>query len=179
MIGRITIASLNGLEGWRWDDRVIGFGARKQRKSIYFYVRARHNGRQIMHSIGRFGSPWTVETARAKALELLGVLASGTDPFAQSLSSETFGDEIERYLERKRKSLKPRSFIENQRYLRKHAAPLHRLKLEEIDRRAIAVLLGQVETASGPICRNRLRSSLSSFFSWAIQEGLAETSPVE
>src|SRR6516165_9762022 len=177
--GRITVTSLNGLEGWLWCEKLIGFGARKQRRGIFFYVRARHRGRQIMHSIGRFGSPWTVETARAKALELLGVLASGTDPFAQSLSSETFGDEIERYLERKRKSLKPRSFIEDQRYLRKHAAPLHKLRLDEIDRRTIAVLLGQVETASGPICRNRLRSSLSSFFSWAIQEGLAETSPVE
>src|SRR5262249_40683712 len=72
----------------------------------------------------------------------------------------------------------PRSFIEDQRYLRKHSAPLHRLKLEEIDRRTIAVLLGQVETASGAITRNRLRSSLSSFWAWAIAEGLAEQSPV-
>jgi len=132
-----------------------------------------------MHSIGRLGSPWTPELARKEAQRLLGIVATGTDPFAQSLSSETFGEEIERYLLCKRTSLKPRSFIEDQRYLRKHAAPLHRLKLEEIDRRAIAVLLGQVETASGPIARNRLRSSLSSFFAWAIQEGLAETNPVQ
>ena len=178
-IGRITVASLNGLEGWLWCEKVCGFGARKQRRGIFFYVRARHRGRQLMHSIGRFGSPWTVDTARAEALRLLGILSTGTDPFGQSLSSETFGEEIERYLARKQTSLKPRSFIENQRYLRKHALPLHRLKLEEIDRRAIAVLLGQVETASGPICRNRLRSSLSAFFSWAIQEGLTEISPVE
>src|SRR6516165_1903072 len=176
--GRWNVAALTGLEGCLWCEKVCGFGARNQRKGIFFYVRARHRGRQIMHRIGRYGSPWTVETARAKALELLGVLASGTDPFAQSLSSETFGDEIERYLERKRKSLKPRSFIEDQRYLRKHAAPLHKLRLDEIDRRTIAVLLGQVETASGPIARNRLRSSLSAFFAWAIQEGLAETNPV-
>src|SRR6516165_9163605 len=145
--GRLTVAALNGLEGWLWCEKVCGFGARKQRKGIFFYVRARHRGRQIMHSIGRYGSPWTVETARAEALRLLGILSTGSDPFGQSLSSETFGEEIERYLERKRKSLKPRSFIEDQRYLRKHAAPLHKLRLEEIDRRAIAVLLGQVETA--------------------------------
>jgi integrase len=132
-----------------------------------------------MHSIGRFGSPWTVETARAKALELLGTLASGTDPFTQSLSAETFGAEIERYSERKRKSLKPRSFTEDQRYLRKHSAPLHKLRLAEIDRRTIAVLLGQIETSSGPVARNRARSSLSSFFAWAIQEGLNEANPVE
>jgi integrase len=132
-----------------------------------------------MHSIGRYGAPWTVETARAKALELLGTLASGADPFAQSLSGETFGAEVERYLERKRNSLKPRSFIEVQRYLQKCAAPLHRLKLEEIDRRTVAVLLGQVETSSGAVARNRLRSSLSAFYAWAIQEGLTEVNPVQ
>jgi integrase len=177
--GRLTVAALNGLEGWLWCEKVCGFGARKQRRGIFFYVRARHRGRQIMHSIGRFGSPWTVETARNEALRLLGVLASGSDPFTQSLSAETFGAEIERYLERKRKSLKPRSFIEVERYLRKHALPLHKLRLTEIDRRTIAVLLGQIETASGPIARNRVRSSLSSFFAWAIQEGLTETNPVQ
>ena len=132
----------------------------------------------MMHSIGRLGSPWTPELARKEAQRLLGIVASGVDPFAQSLSSETFGAEIERYLVRKRSSLKPRSFIEDQRYLRKHALPLHRLRLTDIDRRAIAVLLGQIETASGPIARNRLRSSLSAFFAWAIQEGLTETNPV-
>ena len=176
--GRLTIAALNGLEGWLWDEKICGLGARKQRRGIFFYVRARHNGRQIMHSIGRFGSPWTVETARAKALELLGTLASGTDPFTQPLAGETFGAEIERYLARKKTTLKPRSFTEEQRYLRKHAAPLHKLSLSDIDRRAIAVLLGQREAACGPIARNRLRSSLSAFFAWAIAEGLCEQSPV-
>ena len=132
-----------------------------------------------MRSIGRHGSPWTPDTARTKALELLGTLASGTDPFAQSLSGETFGAAIDRYLERKQGSLKPRSFVEVQRYLRKRAAPLHKLRLGDIDRRTIAVLLGQIETASGPIARNRLRSSLSAFFAWAIQEGLTEINPVQ
>src|SRR5262245_35240097 len=132
-----------------------------------------------MHSIGRLGSPWTPELARKEAQRLLGIVATGTDPFAQSLSSETFGAEIERYLARKRTSLKPRSFIEDQRYLRKHSARLHNLRLTEIDRRTIAVLLGQIEAASGPIARNRARSSLSAFWAWAIQEGLTETNPVQ
>ena len=29
--GRISIASLNGLEGWLWDEKICGLGARKQR----------------------------------------------------------------------------------------------------------------------------------------------------
>jgi integrase len=177
--GKITIAALNGLEGWLWCTQCVGFGARKQRRGTFFYLRYRHQGRQQMHSIGRLGSPWTPELARKEAQRLLGIVASGVDPFAQSLSSETFGAEIERYLARKRTSLKPRSFIEDQRYLRKHSEPLHKLRLTEIDRRTIAVLLGKVETVSGPTARNRLRSSLSAFFAWAIQEGLTEVNPVQ
>ena len=179
MIGKITLAKLNGLEGWLWDEKVCGFGVRKQRRGTFYYVRVRHQGRQIMRSIGRHGSPWTVETARAKALELLGTLASGSDPFAETLAGETFGAEIERYLARKKASLAPRSYVETVRHLRDYSAPLHKLTLVDIDRRTIAVLLGQIEQSSGAVSRNRLRSSLSAFWAWAIAEGLTETNPVQ
>jgi integrase len=53
------------------------------------------------------------------------------------------------------------------------------MKLEEIDRRTIAVLLGQIEQTKGPVARNRVRSALSGFFAWAITEGLLEANPVQ
>jgi integrase len=56
---------------------------------------------------------------------------------------------------------------------------LHRFRLDEIDRRKVATLLGQIETSSGPIARNRLRATLSAFFAWAIAEGLVEINPVQ
>ena len=177
-VGKVTVSAINKLDGWLWDRQCVGFGARRQRGSVFFYVRYRLNGSQVVKSIGRNGSAWTCDTARTEAKRLLGIVASGVDPFAQSLSGETFGAEVDRYLERKRTSLKPRTFIEVQRNLRKHAAPLHKLNLGDIDRRTVAVLLGQIETSSGPIARNRLRSSLSAFFAWAIQEGLTEINPV-
>jgi integrase len=153
--------------------------ARKQKRGTFYYVRVRHNGQQVMRSIGRHGSPWTPDTARAKALELLGQLASGADPFTQPLvASGGFGAEINRYLLRREGSLKPRSFNAVERHLRQYSAPLHKLPLAEIDRRTIAVLLGQVETECGAVTRNRLRSSLSAFWAWAIAEGLCEQSPV-
>jgi integrase len=80
---------------------------------------------------------------------------------------------------RKRGSLKPRSFNEVERYLRKHCAPLHRLRLDQINRRTCAVLLGQIEQASGPVARNRARSALSDFFAWCLTEGLLESNPVQ
>jgi len=175
--GKITLAKLNDLEGWLWDEKVCGFGVRKQRRGLFYYVRVRHNGQQVMRSIGRHG-PWTPDTARAKALELLGQLASGADPFVQPRASGGFGAEINRYLLRRQGSLKPRSLNAVERHLRQYSAPLHKLPIGEIDRRTIAVLLGQVETECGAVTRNRLRSSLSAFFAWAIAEGLAEQNPV-
>jgi integrase len=116
--------------------------------------------------------------ARAKARQLLGTVASGVDPFAQTLSGEGFAIAVDRYLDRKRGSLKPSTFSDIERYLRSHAQPLHRLTLSQIDRRKIAALLGDIETNSGAVARNRARSALSAFFAWCIAEGLTETNPV-
>src|SRR5215469_10726966 len=177
-VGKVTNASIAKLDGWIWDQQCVGFGARSQRNSIFFYVRYRLNGTQTVKSIGRNGSPWTCDTARNEAKRLLGIVASGADPFAKSLSSETFGGVVDRYLERRRSSLKPRSFVETERYLRNYSALLHRLKLAEINRAKIAALLAEIETASGPAARNRARAALSSLWTWAIQEGLVDVSPV-
>ena len=87
------------------------------------------------------------------------------------LLTETFGHEVVRYLYRKRLAMKPRAFEEVERHLTNHAAPLHRLRLAEIDRRTVAQRLGEIETASGPVARNRVRSSLSAFFAWAVTRG--------
>jgi integrase len=177
-VGKVTISAIGKLDGWLWDTHVTGFGARRQTNGCFYYVRYRHNGAQIVHSIGRHG-PLTPDTARAKAQQLLGAVAGGIDPFAQALSGEGFPVAVERYLERRRASLKPSSFAEAGRYLRGHAAPLHSLRLAQIDRRKVAALLGEIETNSGPVSRNRLRSALSAFFGWCISEGLLETNPVQ
>ena len=87
---------------------------------------------------------------------MLGVIAGGDDPFAQALAGEGFATAIDRFLERKRASLKPSSFIETERYLRNYFTPLHKLCLSNIDRRRVAALLGKIETGSGPVSRNVL-----------------------
>jgi integrase len=175
----VTISSVGRLNGWLWDSAVIGFGARKQTTHVHYYVRYRHAGEQVMKSIGRHGAPWTPETARNEARRLLGVVATGVDPYAQALSGEGFTAAVDRYLDRKRGSLRPSTFADTDRYLRQRAAPLHRLTLAQIDRRKVAALLGDIEVSSGPAARNRGRSTLSAFFSWCISEGLIETNPVQ
>jgi hypothetical protein len=177
-VGKVTLSTVAKLKGYLWDTHVTGFGARRQTNGVFYYVRYRHNGQQTVKSIGRHG-PWTPDTARARAKQLLGTVAGGTDPFAQALAGEGFAATVERYLERKRPALKPNSFRETGRYLHNHSAPLHRLRLDQIDRRKIAALLGDVETTRGPASRNRLRNVLSAFFSWCIQEGLLDANPVQ
>ena len=176
--GKVTISSINKLQGWLWDTTCVGFGARRQTNGLFYYVRYRHNGTQTVRSIGRHGSAWTPETARVRARQLLGTVALGTDPFAQPLSAEGFVHEVARYLERRKASLKPRAYGEVVRHLTKQSAPLARLKLTQIDRRKVATLLAEIETTSGLVARNRVRSSLSAFFTWAIAEELLDTNPV-
>jgi integrase len=177
-VGKVTISSITKLQGWLWDTTCIGFGARRQTNNVHYYVRYRRNGDQIIKSIGRHGAPWTPDTARTKAKQLLGLVAGGTDPFARALSGEGFAASIDRYLERKRATLKAGSFDQTERYLRNHSTPLHGLPLTQIDRRKIAALLGEVETSSGPVARNRARSALSAFFAWCVTEGLLDANPV-
>src|SRR6516225_8591947 len=178
-VGKVTISSIAKLNGWLWDTQCTGFGVRRQtNKGCFYYVRYRHNGSQILRSIGRHGAPWTPDTARAKARELLGVVAGGNDPFGLTVVGDAFGVVVDRYLERKRGSLKPKSFAEATRYLRVLSAPLAKLGLGDIDRRKVAILLGEIETTSGATSRNRARSALSAFFSWCITEGLLDTNPV-
>jgi integrase len=181
--GKITKTAVDDLQSgdWIWDGTVKGFGARRQRDGVFYYLRYRLGGLQRMRSIGRHGSPWTPDTARRKATAALGKVADGIDPFAeaaQARAAETFGKEAQRYLERKRAAMKPRSFEEVERHLTTHSKPLAKLRLTEIDRRTVAVRLAEIEEASGPVARNRVRSSLSAFFAWTITEGFIETNPV-
>ena len=180
MLGKITKSAVEKLplNAVLWDTALTGFGIRRQRRHVFYLLRYRLNGKQRFHSIGRHGT-FTPDTARTEAKRLLGLVASKVDPASERIrSGETFGAELARYLERKRGVLRPRSMIEIERYLSVQCKSLHSLSLTGIDRRAIALTLAEIEQASGPVARNRARTSLSAMFAWAIREGLAENNPV-
>jgi integrase len=157
-----------------WDTRVIGFGARRQREAggVHYVLKSKNR----WHTIGRHGSPFTVEMARAEALRLLGLIVSGKDP--RPATSEAVGSVIELYLSRRKPGMKRNSYENISRHLLAHAKPLHATELHKLNRRAIAELLAKVEQGSGPVARNRVRASLSAFFAWCIKEGLCESNPV-
>jgi integrase len=184
MLGKISKQTVDRLplNTMLWDSALVGFGCRRQRRSAFYLIRYRINGRQRFLTLGRHGA-FTPDTARREAQRLLGIIASGSDPALAKAEdrqklAETLGAELTRYLERKRGALKPRAYAETERHLMVHAKPLHNLPLSKIDRRAIAVRLGEIETQSGPVARNRVRSSISAFFNYAIREGLIDLNPV-
>jgi integrase len=70
-----------GRDTWLWDRDVAGFGVKITPAGRRTYVlQYRIAGRSRRYSIGRHGSPWTVETARERARLLLGKVAGGVDP---------------------------------------------------------------------------------------------------
>lgn len=77
-----------------WDDgqsSVTGFGVRRQRSEIRtFILKYRTGSRSRWHTIGQFGQPWTVDTARNEARRLVGILAGGGElqPEASSTAAE-------------------------------------------------------------------------------------------
>ena len=69
-----------------WDQGrgiVPGFGMRRQRSHPTFIFKYTRAGRSRWYTIGSFGAPWTVETARNEAKRLLGIVAAGGDPGAE------------------------------------------------------------------------------------------------
>lgn len=78
-----------------WDagkGSVLGFGVRKQRRDPVFVLKYSLNGRQRWYTIGRFGSPWTVDLARLEATKLLGRIASGEDPCCSRDNAKVDGE---------------------------------------------------------------------------------------
>jgi hypothetical protein len=181
MRSKITKTSVDRMAPWSalWDSEVKGFGVRRHgTDGRHYLLRYRFNGRQTFKKIGRHGSPWTPDAARAEALRLLGQIVTGINPAQRQPDGISFGAEVERYLAHRQANVRPETFRQLTLHLRKHSAPLHGLALSEIDRRRIAQLLAQVETGSGAVSRNRLRSNLSAFYSWLIREGLLDVNPV-
>jgi integrase len=111
-----------------WDGRVAGFGIRRQRDARVYVLKARIGGRQRWFTIGRHGSPWTVEAARTEALRLLVEIKNGGDPAsirAAGRKQPTMKELVERYLEEHaRPHKKPASVAADERNIRNHVLPV-------------------------------------------------------
>src|SRR5262249_52977142 len=94
------------------------------------------------------------------------------------LVHECISDVVAYYLEAKKPDHRERTYVETTRYLMVYAHSLHGRPLANISRGDIADLLNKIARDNGKATANRTRSNLSSLFTWAQQQGKAESNPV-
>jgi integrase len=166
-----------------FDDSLPGFGLRVRaggsKRWIYQFL---CGSKQRRITLGNMGG-MDATRARKRAEELHAQVRLGLDPagmkqVAQARAHETFEYVMQQYLGRQRERLRPRTYIEVERHLLTNAKSLHGLQLAGVDQRSVATLLAAVSRSSGHVASNRLRATLSSFFGWAIKQGIASANPV-
>ena len=188
--GSFTRASINKMhcppgkfEALFWDTACRGFGIRAlksgRRSWIYQYRDEHRRTRRI--AIGDV-SAVNLE-ARAVARQHAANVTQGANPSVQrkaKRTATTLLGVIETYLRDAKVRQRPRSYKETERYLRRHAAPLHHERAETLRRQDIAKLLDRVAATSGPVAANRLRAALSALWTWGLRTGLieADSNPV-
>ena len=146
-------------------------------------VRYRVGRRQRVITLGKVAllSPGQ---ARTKASEILAKAKLGED-FSTEVRSKkadtgaTLTALIELYVARYvDKNQKQSTRTETKRLLSTKWKPRHDLTVTEINRQLVAERLTKLEIETSAITRNRARAALSRFFTWAMEEGLAEHNPV-
>jgi len=172
-----------------FDDEIPGFGVRvRDGGSRKFVVHYRIGGNQRRYTIGAVGV-LKLEEARQRARRALVDVGDGKDPAAQKAATKaeakhsfkTVADDYLAVLERRVEDgeLRPRSLVEIKRHLAKHFKPLHRLVISSITRDTVASRLREIAKHNGPGAADRTRSNVSTFFAWAIGEGICDTNPVD
>jgi integrase len=166
-----------------WDSTVIGFGARRKHSdSVVFFLKYRtQTGRQRWVKIGRFGSPWTPDQARAEALRLLGAVVTGADPAADKYATrgaKTVKQLCDSYLaDAKAGKLmkKASTIVTDESRIRKHIIPqFGHLPVHAVGR-------GDVENFLHAIPRGtatRTTGLLGSIFEYGIRNGMRADNPV-
>jgi integrase len=173
-----------------FDDQIPGFGVRmREGGSRKFVLHYRIGGKQRRYTIGTPSTALTLQVARQRANKALLDVADGKDPAAQKATAKveaensfkSVADDYIEFLKRRMAAgdLKPRSYVEIERHLLKHFKPLHPLVIGSITRATVAARLREIAKGNGTGAADRTRSNVSTFFGWAIGEGICESNPVD
>lgn len=155
------------------DTDLIGFGVRRQSGAAHFFLQKRIGAKVRWITIGRFGSPWTPETARKEAYRLLGQVADGQLPATkrQDLASRpTLADVAKTFMIEHGTHLKPGSRVKYQYTLDAFICDLLGDRLIDSINRADVLKL-HTRMAKTPTLANYAISVLSKLMSWAEEHG--------
>jgi integrase len=166
-----------------FDDKLAGFGVRiRDGGSKTWICQYRLGAKQRRVTLGKVDLI-DADKAREMAKRDLASVVHGADPQAEKVeqrakAAQTFGSFVAQFLAVQKRRQRPRSYVQVEAHLRKHWAPLHDRSIHAVKKADVAAQLNKIEAERGPIARNRARTNLSSFYSWAIGEGIVDVNPV-
>ena len=173
---KVTLAAIKALKAGEtlYDTDTLGFGVRRQRGPVSYFVKVRIKGRQRWVTIGKHGSPWTPETARKEARLILTEADEGYDRLAakrKESAASTFNQVADRFVEVYGPKLKPRTLEEYQKLIDRYLKPkfgTHRI--DAIERSDVAH--AHAKWADKPRTANHALAVLSKIMSWAEEQSL-------
>src|SRR5262245_60149461 len=152
-----------------WDALVPGLGIRvtdNGTKSFVLVTRYPGSRSPAPRSLGTYGAI-SLEVARLKAREWLGLISNGVDPerHAAARSAETFRAIATDYLARKAKDHRSRDWVEAA-LVRLVYPALGSRQIDSISRSDIVRLLDQIEDQRGPVMADRTLGILNRVMNW-------------
>jgi integrase len=167
-----------------FDDDVPGFGVRLRDTGGRTWI-VQYRNRAGKSQTKPLGSLNKLSLAQARQLakaDLAKITLHG-DPQKdkkqeRTRAAQTLDSTAQGFLEHQRVHLKPQSFEQVETHLTKHWQPLGAKSIHDITAFDVSERLGKIAKERGPYAANRARSTLSSFYAWAIGEGVAHHNPV-
>lgn len=211
MQGKITKRTVDNLaasasgEAVLWDAEVKGFGIRARESGgksyiLHYRVGTGRGAPLRKLTIGKHGSPWTAETARAEAKRLLAEVAAGRDPAMARQADRkalTFDELIDLYLAEGVSHKKPSTLKADRGRIQHHLRPLlgklraDRIARADVERMRNAVTAGKTaqkiedgeKRPSGSVAKGgkgvaaQSVTLVGAIFAFAIERGLCADNP--
>jgi integrase len=199
---KITKAVVDRLQPGQkaWDIDTTGFGVRCQRKYKVFILKYRLLGRPRWYTIGKLGSPWTVEMARREAKRLLGQVAAGIDPAEardETKNDLKISELCDLYLKEGCITKKASTLATDRGRIERHIKPvLGKMRVRQVRRADVEKLLREVaagktaiDEKTGPGRRaivtggkgtaTKAVALLGAIFNFAVDRGLRPDNPAQ
>ncbi|MDQ8699246.1 site-specific integrase [Hyphomicrobium sp. LHD-15] len=167
---RIGLAAVNALpvNSIVWDADLKGFCIRRQRSDVSYMLKTRVKGRIRWFTIGRHGQPWTPDTARKRALQILADPLVADKPPLET--TQTFSAVAEQFLENHGTKIKDSTLQEYRSLVNNYLLPAFgRLSLDSITRADISE--AHARWKAKPRAANHALSVLSKLMTWAEDQG--------
>jgi hypothetical protein len=166
-----------------FDDSLPGFGVRKfDTGRASFFVKYSIGRQQRKLTLGPV-VPGTLADMRKRASEVLAKSKLGEDVQAARKAERarkvaSVGELVKLYLSAIRADVRPKTLSEYQRYLLKQWQPLHGRPVEEVSRAEVVTVIDRIADQSGRVSADRAKAALGAFFSWAIDRGYRDSTPL-